>query len=223
MESRFEALMHYANDLPLFPLPQMVFFTHTVLPLHIFEPRYRDMVRDVQKHGWPIVMGNIDVSAGLDDQGRPRVLPIAGVGFISRCEELPDGRFLIELEGSSRVRITHEHSAGRDYRTVAVEVLDSDDVDPQALEQARHSIQVLVMGLTQQNARVGEYLQYLIRKASDASALADSMAASLITDPAARQALLENVDVLSRLDAVVTRMAELMALAARPDSTTKFN
>lgn len=223
MESRFEALMHYANDLPLFPLPQMVFFPHTVLPLHIFEPRYRDMVRDVQKHGWPVVMGNIDTSAGIDEEGRPRVLPIAGVGFLSRCEELPDGRFLIELEGASRVRITNEHNTDRSYRTVAVEVLDSEDGDPRALEHARHSIQVLAMGLTQQNARVGEYLQYLIRKAADGSALADSMAASIITDPEARQALLENVDVVSRLDAVVQRMAELMALAARPDSNTKFN
>ncbi len=223
MESRFEALMHYVDDLPLFPLPQMVFFPHATLPLHIFEPRYRDMVRDVQAGGWPIVMGNIKPGGGTNANGQSNVLPIAGVGFLSRCEELPDGRFLIELEGASRVRILNEHTSNRSYRSVAVEVLDPAEGDKAALEQARDSIQVMVMGLTQQNARVGEYLQYLVRKAPDASALADSIAASIITDPDARQELLENLDVVSRLDVVITRMAELMALAARPDSNTKFN
>ena len=79
------------------------------------------------------------------------------------------------------------------------------------------------MSLSQQNERVGDYLQQLLRKAPTPSAAADSLAAAIVSDPAMRQSLLEESSVLKRLDVVVGRMAELLALAARAEKGTPLN
>src|SRR5262247_3307038 len=108
--------------LPLFPLPNVVLFPGVFLPLHIFEPRYREMVADallgdrligmvLLKHGWE-----------SDYQGRPPVFPIGCSGVITHVERLDDGRFNIVLRGLERFRILEEDHA-RSYRRASIEPL----------------------------------------------------------------------------------------------------
>lgn len=207
----------------MFPLPQIVFFPHTTLPLHIFEPRYRQMIRDIREHGWPLVMGNLPESRTFDSAGQPEVLPIAGVGFMTQCEELPDGRFLIELSGIARVRITHEHPQNKLYRTVAVQLLEESDESFEEADELMNTLQVLILSLTQHNGKVGEFLQLMIQRAESPGAVADSLLSALVTDRDVRQAMLEETDVMTRLQAAVQRLAELLAIAARPKPNSPLN
>ena len=118
---------------PMFPLPNLFLFPGTLMPLHIFEERYRQMIEDSLDGPGRLVIAA--VVEGQHDQlaGAPEVFPIAGLGEIARHERLPDGRFLIMLVGLARVRID-EISSDRLYRQVEATALEetppSDQEEP---------------------------------------------------------------------------------------------
>jgi len=107
---------------PLFPLPDVWLFPRTLIPLHIFEPRYRQMIEDILDGRGRIVMGT--VLPGHEDEaaGKPPIHSIAGLGEIVQHRRLPDGRFDIRLFGLGRVQV-REVESDRLYRKVAVEPL----------------------------------------------------------------------------------------------------
>ncbi|MEM1347724.1 MAG: LON peptidase substrate-binding domain-containing protein, partial [Myxococcota bacterium] len=72
----------HLEHLALFPLPGAVFFPGTMLPLHVFEPRYRQMTAEAIEDGTPIAVMNIKEPPQLDDQGRPQFHEIGGAGFV---------------------------------------------------------------------------------------------------------------------------------------------
>jgi Lon protease-like protein len=112
---------------PLFPLPNLFLFPGTVMPLHVFEPRYRQMVEDMLDGPGRLVIGTVleDHTDQLD--GAPPVHEVAGLGEIGRHEKLPDGRFLIWVFGLRRVAV-REVDSDRPYRRVAFSVLDEVEV-----------------------------------------------------------------------------------------------
>src|SRR3977135_4083932 len=101
--------------LPLFPLPNVVLFPNVFLPLHIFEPRYREMVADALTSDRMIGMVLLRPGWEGDYEGRPPVYPVACSGVITHVERLPDGRYNIVLRGLERVRIIEEDGS-RTYR-----------------------------------------------------------------------------------------------------------
>ena len=94
--------------LPLFPLPTVVLFPNVFLPLHIFEPRYREMVADALAGDRMIGMVLLRPGWEHDYEGRPAVYPIGCSGVITHVERLPDGRYNIVLRGIERFRILEE-------------------------------------------------------------------------------------------------------------------
>src|SRR5438270_9334436 len=103
--------------LPIFPLPGAVLLPHSLVPLHIFEPRYRKMIRDCADGARVLALANIpDEIAAAEEP--PRVLPVIGVGVLARVDNLPDGRFNIVLRGVARARIAEELPSGEPYRLV---------------------------------------------------------------------------------------------------------
>ena len=112
------------SPVPIFPLRGVFLYPAQVLPLHIFEPRYRQMIEDsLDSHG-RIVLGTI-----VDDASPPHVLPVAGLGEIIRHEKLPDGRFHIWLLGLARVRV-REVESDRLYRKVQCDPFDEVQPEP---------------------------------------------------------------------------------------------
>ena len=85
--------------LPLFPLPHVVLFPNVFLPLHIFEPRYREMVADAITGDRMIGMVLLRPGWEQDYEGRPPVYPIGCSGLITHVEQLADGRYNIVLRG----------------------------------------------------------------------------------------------------------------------------
>jgi hypothetical protein len=112
----------YTGPVALFPLPTVVLFPHTVVPLHIFEPRYRAMVGDALKGDRLIAMALLKPGWEKDYEGAPPVHDVVGVGRILRDERTYDGRYNILLEGVARARI-EELIPPDPYRRARVRVL----------------------------------------------------------------------------------------------------
>src|SRR6266566_657655 len=94
--------------LPLFPLPNVVLFPNVFLPLHIFEPRYREMVADALNGDRLIGMVLLKPGWQHDYEGTPAVYPIGCSGLVTHAERLGDGRYNIVLRGIERFRIVEE-------------------------------------------------------------------------------------------------------------------
>ncbi len=101
----------------MFPLGRVFLFPHQVLPLHVFEPRYRAMVSDLLDAPGRLVIATVRDGEPEGPEHVPKVLPVAGLGEIMRHERLPDGRFMIWVLGLARVRID-EVAGDRPYRQV---------------------------------------------------------------------------------------------------------
>jgi len=111
---------------PVFPLPNVFLFPGCVMPLHVFEPRYRQMIEDLLDRPGRLVLGT-QIEDACDAEGRPAILPVGGLGEIGRHERLPDGRFLIWLIGLARVRL-EEVPSEHPYRQVRIAPIQESDV-----------------------------------------------------------------------------------------------
>src|SRR5204862_8194818 len=117
------------SSLPIFPLPNCVLLPGGLLPLHVFEPRYRELTRDcLAGHQ---LMGVARLRPGYETTyyGRPPVYERCGVGRIICSEELPDGRFALLLRGVARAEIARELSVDRTYRCVEARLLNDAKCD----------------------------------------------------------------------------------------------
>src|SRR5256712_12142719 len=94
--------------IPVFPLPNVVFFPRTYLPLHIFETRYRRMARDAAASHQMIGMVLLKEGWETDYEGTPAIFPIGAGGRMGTAQALSDGRVNILLQGVSRVEIPGE-------------------------------------------------------------------------------------------------------------------
>jgi Lon protease-like protein len=117
-------LRRFSGKVPLFPLPGSVLFPGTLLPFHIFEPRYRRMIREVAPRERLIGVALFRPGWEADYQGRPPVRDVVGIGRIVRLQRLAAGRFNIVLEGLFRGRIRSEEPVGmHPYRVALIEPL----------------------------------------------------------------------------------------------------
>ncbi len=117
--------MSLPEILPVFPLTGVMLLPGTVLPLHIFEPRYRNMVEDAL--GGDKIFGMIQPFVPQDDNRGPHadaanaaldLFKVGCAGYIEKSEKLPDGRFFVQLKGVNRFRFAEEFSLQRGYRRV---------------------------------------------------------------------------------------------------------
>lgn len=107
------------DRIPVFPLPNVVFFPRIYLPLHIFEPRYRAMIADAAADGQCVGMALLKEGWEQDYYGNPPVFEVGCVGRLVSVQRLPDGRSNILLQGLSRYRIEEEYY-DRSYRRASV-------------------------------------------------------------------------------------------------------
>jgi Lon protease-like protein len=185
--------------IPLFPLAGAILFPRAQLPLHIFEPRYRDMVRDALAGTGRI--GMIQPSG----EGEPPPLFRAGcVGEIVGAEELDDGRYNIVLHGSARFRLIAERDLGTDYRQADVDLAAFDDSDPEPLGLAQRA------EVEREAKRFGDALGLAVDWGAvgqlDDEMLVNAIAQVAPFDTGAKQALLEEPTLAGRADLVVQLM-----------------
>jgi Lon protease-like protein len=202
--------------LPIFPLPHVTLFPHALLPLHVFEPRYRDMVKDAMAGERRIAIASLEPGFEADYHGRPPVRPVVGVGEVVGHEPLGDGRANIVLRGLVRARIEREHGGGESYRVVEAVTLD-DEPPKRDGDDARETLVLLADQLALKLPSGGETLRELARSQPDLGALVDVLSAALVTDPDDRQELLETLDVQIRVDRVSGEIATVLARLTSSD------
>ena len=132
--------VNFGRPMPIFPLDQVTLLPQQVLPLHIFEPRYRQMVEHALDGAGQIAMAVFDTEAWREDyHALPPVKPAVCIGQIVQHEKLEDGRYNVLLQGVCRARIVGEQppNGGRLYRTATLEPVGLDDEnDPTALDHS---------------------------------------------------------------------------------------
>jgi uncharacterized protein len=205
------------SRLPIFPLPGVQLFPHALLPLHVFEPRYRDLVRDAMAGERLIAVAAFEPGYEAHYHGRPAVRPIIGVGAVVGHEPLGDGRANIVLRGLARARIERELPAAEAYRLVDAAGVADTFASGFDVAAARDTLVLLADQLALKLPSGGETLRELARSQPDLGALVDVLSAALVTDPDDRQELLESVDVGARVDRVSSEIATVLTRLTSSD------
>jgi Lon protease-like protein len=207
MSERLEEKSSFADALtaiPIFPLPQVVLFPEAVLPLHVFEPRYRAMLEHCLATHRAMVVAQ--VVHGEDEHGRPRIAPVAGGGIVVEHQRLPDGRSNIVLLGRARLRLVElDPEDGRPYRVARATVLEE---LPSSVPE--HDRTALVAAATMFAAEVKKHdpqFSFKMPSTLDVSHVADLCAYHLLVDAGARQAVLEELDLRVRVRMVLSQLA----------------
>jgi Lon protease-like protein len=197
-------------SLPIFPLPNCVLLPGGLLPLLVFEPRYRELTRDcLAGHQ---LMGVARLRPGFEGSyyGRPPVYEKCGVGRILCSEELSDGRFRLLLRGVARAEIARELPTERTYRLVEARALDDASYDPVDAHDHLHRLIRLCDRLAEVIPKGGSELRDLVRGFDTPGACADAVAAALVIDTEARQELLEARDPMVRLQRTLGHVSHLL-------------
>jgi Lon protease-like protein len=203
-------------ELSIFPLPNVTLFPGAALPLHVFEPRYRELTREALGSRKILAVARLQPGFEGDYAGRPAVFEVCGVGFIEQHQERPDGRFDILLRGLARVRIVEELPPLRSFRRVRAELLAEREADPALVSAWQQKLGSLWELLSPHLPEQVRDLRALTRGTEDASAYADRLAAAMVADPDASQQLLAELDPAERLRQLTARVQELVdALAPR--------
>ncbi|HJV21617.1 MAG TPA: LON peptidase substrate-binding domain-containing protein [Holophagaceae bacterium] len=179
--------------LPLFPLPQVLLFPHTFLPLHIFEPRYRQLVTEALVSHQHFILALAREPVTTDPKDRPALFEVGSLARIVRAEPLDDGRWNILVEGMGSHRILSEVD-GKPYRQVRTEALPFDAATPlPGPERDR-----LFSALSSYAARNGIEAQVreLMELPLDLEAQLYTLSVALEFEPVEKQFLLESANLV---------------------------
>jgi len=215
-----------SETLPLFPLGA-VLYPGMVLPLHIFEERYRQLVRDLMDRPEPRRFGVIAIRKGRETgvEGVQSLHEIGCTATLRRVEQYPDGRFDIVTVGTSRFRLLALDQS-LPYLQGEVEPLTDEAVDPDAAAPLVRAVQVAfhayVVALTEEGGAVVKVDDL----PSEPTLLSFLVAAAMVIDLPERQSLLAEPDAVRRLSAqrslLARETAVLKATTSRPAPDLRY-
>ena len=201
--------------LPIFPLPDLTFFPHTLLPLHIFEGRYRAMITDCLVRDRRLAVVGLKPGYEAAYDGKPPVYTVAGAGSIVRCERLATGRFNILLKGERRIRIEREVPTDTLYRMVVATPLDEVGVDRPGLPALARTIRERCLQILDALGRGSSEMRESLEAVGSPAELGDQVASGVIPDATVRRALLEELDVERRLERLTAALDDLLQQLTR--------
>ncbi len=197
------------STLPLFPLPSVVLFPNVFLPLHIFEPRYRQMVADALGGDRMIGMVLLQPGYEADYERTPAVYEVGCAGLITHVERLPDGRFNIVLRGLQRFRVVGEERQSSTVlyrRALIAPLVEQLPGRPDGLKGERQKLEALLAPLFS-----GTLAERGLPAAMPDEDVINALAQYLELEPIEKQALLERDGPLARCRSLV-ELIEMKAL-----------
>jgi Lon protease-like protein len=204
-EEEKKGLIAALDELPLFPLPQVVLFPRALLPLHIFEPRYRAMLTDVVETHGALAIVLTSPSGEVDAHGHPKIASIAGAGIVVEHQTMPDGRSNILLHGTARVRI-EELPFVPPYRRAKATILE--DLLTEVTVDDRAALVAAATAFSTEVHKRDPNFSFRLPPNVETTTLADLCAHHLVVDAQVRQSLLEERDVSVRVQTVIRALAD---------------
>lgn len=211
-EPEFAAdLTGFSGTAPLFPLPNAVLFPHVALPLHIFEPRYRQMVADALAENRWIAMALLKPGEQPLDE-RPAIHEMVCLGRITTDEQLASGKYNIMLTGVHRAVVVEETESDAPYRIGKLELYrDFYSLEPLVDREKRQRELMLDFRRLFPQTRADSLLAQVLDADLPLGVMCDLLGAVLPIEPRQKLALLEELDVDLRSDLLLDRIRRLLA------------
>lgn len=196
------------SAIPLFPLPNVVLFPHAVLPLHIFEERYKAMTADALRGNRKIAMALLRPGWVKCYYSKPAIESVVCVGTILSHEQLADGRYNFLLQGTTRARITRE-VGDRPYRLAELEPLVEEPVDEAELAGERQRLAMAFHDPRLRCTGIGRKFRQMLDEGIGTPILSDLAAFTFLDDVPLKQSLLADCDIRRRVGRVVEAFESL--------------
>ena len=206
----------FPSSLPIFPLPSVVLFPNVFLPLHVFEPRYRQMIADALSGDR--IIGMVLLKPGYEDdyEGRPPIYGTGCSGLITHVERTEDGRYNLILRGLEKFIVHGEEDPieGTQYRRALVTMVDEmvPGGERDALKGERHKLEALLTPLFG-----GALAEHRLPQSMPDEDLVNALAQYLEFEPLEKLALLERNGPLARCRSMV-ELLEMKALMKDGDA-----
>jgi len=210
----------FSGTTRLFPLPNLVLFPHVMQPLHVFEPRYRDLLHEALEGDRLITMATLKRGWETDYEGRPPVYPVGCLGKITAHHQLKDGASNLLLFGLCRVRLVRELPPAKTFREAQVEICQDsasaeDAISGPVLQQKlRDAFFHVLPHLPQAH----EQLDQVLGGDISLGALADIIGYMLDVGIREKESLLAEVNVRRRVEVLLDHLAAIAAGKQSPRS-----
>lgn len=216
MSSDQTVSVNFGEPVGLFPLQGVSLLPHGILPLHVFEPRYRQLVEDAIDNNRQFAMATLD-TRGIppDALGRPHIRPIVCIGMIVECGKTNQGTYMVLLQGLCRGRIVEElpGDTQRLYRRAILEEVDAFEREEQELEGIRRRLTMAFEHEVLRDLRGSQdMLKHLKNPEIPTSAIVEVMGFTFLNDAEQRYRLLASEDPLDRAIIVQSALFELNEL-----------
>lgn len=218
--------VNFGRPIPLFPLHDVVLLPQQVMPLHVFEERYRDMISDVLDGAGQIAMAVFEGDAWKQQyHGRPPIKPAVCIGQLVQHEAIPDGRYNILLQGVCRARVVREIDpieTGTLYRQALLEPVgvDADGMSTMAedeLESLRTWVdESMSTGPLRHLTVADQVLEYVRNDAVPTPAVIELISFATLTDSATRYRMLAEGDLSERVTILrhgLERLSSMLRIA----------
>ena len=193
------------SELPAMTLEGVVFFPKSMVPLRIFESRYRQMLADVLVSHRMFALLGLDEKAARDTDAFEPPLKTASVGIVRICNKNPDGTFHLLLQGVRRIRVV-DIVREEPYRVVKVEPVET--VQSQPEPETRSELTNLLEENRELGGEATEEMLKFLNPLEDDEAFVDLAAFVLCKETLRKQRLLETLDLAKRADLLVVHLRE---------------
>jgi len=211
-------LDNFSGRAPLFPLPNIAFFPHVLMPLHIFEPRYRQMTVDALETDRYIAMAQL--KPGFDETApfeEPEIFDVVCLGQIAAEERLGDGRYFLMLQGLARARVLSEESSDLPYRVGRLELLPDRAIIPSPIDRIARREQLVELFQSRfPKVDMSAILKAAVDPIVSLGLVCDVMASALGLPPEQTQEILAADDIDERSEIVLERLRETVGQPSAP-------
>jgi Lon protease-like protein len=217
------ALENFTGVTRLFPLPNLVMFPHVVQPLHIFEPRYRQMTADALADDRLLTLCLLRPEIMEPSDLQPPIFPVGCLCRIVAEKCLPDGRYLLLVRGLSRVRIMQELGTDRPYRVARAVPLPDEIIMPVGeSRRLRQRLADLILPRFVVPSGGQASLREMFEGEMPLGPLCDCLAYQLPLEIATKQSLLAEPDVAVRATALIDTLRSMKPLVHAAPAPRKF-
>lgn len=201
----------FAGTARLFPLPNVVLFPHVMQPLHIFEPRYREMVASAMATDRALAIASFEPDWENDYEGRPPLKPVACLGHIAACQELKDGCYDLLLLGRQRIELVEELPPLRSFREARAQFVDDryPDAGNHDRERTQADLVEAFRRVLPDVPKVLDQLDELLRRSVPLGTLTDIFAYTIDIEQDTKEQLLAELNVDRRAATLLTQLRAL--------------